>query len=449
MITDERGLALTTESAAAARHFDTVVTHYVKYKADTASWIPKMLEADPAFVLGQVLKGYLIMTAFDRRRLDAAGEALAAARRAAAKVTRRELMHIAALDAWHRGALDDALRIWGEILAAYPLDMLAARLAHFLHFWLGNSRAIRDTVEKPLQAWSDSMPGYGSMQAMLAFGLEECGEYAPAERAALKSLECDRAELWGTHARAHVMEMQGRHREGIDWLKGEEPYWAGGSNMLHHLWWHRSMFHLELGETDAVLERYDHGFRDLASPLVKAMPDLYIDVQNAASMLWRLEQAGVAVGDRWIELADKAMARMGDVQNLFTVPHFMMALAAAGRREAARRFLEALGEAAAGSGSTASVLREVVIPLCAAVLAHREGEHAKVVALLEPIRGRIIEIGGSHAQRDMFTQLLLDSAVKAGCTELARAILDTEAKARPIPVAQRSGYAAAARQLLN
>jgi hypothetical protein len=95
-----------------------------------------------------------------------------------------------------------------------------------------------------------------------------------------------------------------------------EPNWEGGSNIVHHLWWHRSMFHLEQREFDAVLDLYDHKFRNLSSELTTAQPDVYIDVQNAASMLFRLELQGVDVGDRWIEIADKAEARMATVSRL-------------------------------------------------------------------------------------------------------------------------------------
>jgi hypothetical protein len=91
------------------------------------------------------------------------------------------------------------------------------------------------------------------------------------------------------------MEMQGRRDEGIDLLEKHERYFTGGNNVIHHLWWHRAMFHLEQGEFDAVLGLYDRRFRNLASPLTQALPDLYLDVQNAASMLFR---HGIDVGDR-------------------------------------------------------------------------------------------------------------------------------------------------------
>src|SRR6185312_5555859 len=114
------------------------------------------------------------------------------------------------------------------------------------------------------------------------------------------------------------------------------------NNLRHHLWWHAAMFRLDRGEMDRVLALYDGQFRNTRSRLTEAQPDLYIDVQNAASMLFRLQRHGVDAGDRWVELADLAETRIGDCLSAFTLPHWMMALAATGREEAARRLLQAM-----------------------------------------------------------------------------------------------------------
>jgi hypothetical protein len=287
------------------------------------------------------------------------------------------------------------------------------------------------------------LPGFGSVLAMRAFGAEECGDYDAAERSGRRAVELDPADLWATHAVAHAFDMQGRADDGVAWLAAAAPHWDGANNMIHHLWWHRALFHLERGETGEVLALYDARIRNLDSPLVRALPDLYIDVQNAAALLWRLEHVGVDVGARWIELADKAEPRIGDHALLFTVPHFMMALAAAGRDAAAARLLEALGGfAAAGTGALAPIAGAVALPVCAAVLAHRKAEHARVLALLLPVRAELWRLGGSHAQRDVFNQLLVDSAVAAGRRALARDLL-AETTAAWTVGPNRRGYARA------
>ena len=158
-----------------------------------------------------------------------------------------------------------------------------------------------------------------------------------------------------------------------------------------------------------MLDLYDRRFRNLVSPLTQAQPDLYIDVQNAASMLFRLELLGIDVGDRWNEIADKAEARIGDCLSAFTLPHWMMALAAAGRDDAARRMLEGMRAFGAGEGTVARIVRDVALPVCEAVLAHRKGEYARALDLMRPVLGGMHQLGGSHAQQDVLMQLFLEA----------------------------------------
>ncbi len=143
------------------------------------------------------------------------------------------------------------------------------------------------------------------------------------------------------------MDTDCRSREGSDWLGGQVINWSLGNNLIHHLWWHRALLRLDLGEVDAVMRSYDADIRNFDDPMTKATPDHYVDLQNAAALLWRLEQLGVDVGDRWQELADKAEARIGEVGHLLMVPHLMLALVATGRDAAAARFVAALRELAA------------------------------------------------------------------------------------------------------
>jgi hypothetical protein len=208
------------------------------------------------------------------------------------------------------------------------------------------------------------------------------------------------------------------------------------------LWWHRALFHLERREFDAVLDLYDRRFRNLSSPLTQAQPDLYIDVQNAASMLFRLELAGIDVSNRWDEIADKAEARIGDCLSAFTLPHWMMALAATGRDDAARKMLDAMRTFGAGEGTVAQIVGQVALPVCAAALAHRKGEHKRAVELMRPVLNEVYRLGGSHAQQDVLMQLFLDAAVKADCADDVRRILGKAGRGGDL--AKRVGYTAAA-----
>jgi tetratricopeptide (TPR) repeat protein len=446
MLQDQHGLPISTSSTEAAGNFDRTVLAYLKYRADTPQHLACTLVADPEFGLAHCLTGYFAMLSYKLSNVPVAAEAARSAHAMTKLATPRERAHVQALDAWIAGDIESTLAIWDDIVSEHPLDVVAFRLFHFNNFWLGRPEAMRASAEQVYPKWGRDMPGYGTVLSCRCFANEECGDYAAAEPSGWAALDIDPADFWGIHAVAHVMEMQGRRDEGIDLLEKHERYFTGGNNVIHHLWWHRAMFHLEQGEFDAVLGLYDRRFRNLASPLTQALPDLYLDVQNAASMLFRLERHGIDVGDRWIELADKAEHRIGDCLSAFTQPHWMMALAATGRDDTACRMLEAMRVFGLGAAAVGQVVGRVAVPVSEAVLAHRRGEYARAVDLMKPILDEIYRLGGSHAQQDVLEQLFLDSAVKANRGDDVRLMLARVTAKHPTPPERRIGYAQAARQ---
>ena len=447
MLADERNLPLSTDSAAAATLFDRAVEHFLKYHADAMALVGRMLAADPHFVMGHCLKGYLLLSAWNPAHRPAVAATLAAAEVGAA-ASERERLHVAALGAWARGELDRSFRIWREILDAHPADLLALRICDMTWFRHGQTAKILEQAERVAAGWSADLPGYDCFQCVWAFAHEEVGDTAGAERAVDAALAHDPTNYFAHHVKAHVMETECRPREGRDWLALQVPHWSQGNQLIHHLWWHRALMELELGELDAVLASYDANIRNLDELMTKAAPDHPVDLQNAAALLWRLEQMGVAVGERWQELADKAEARIGEAGHLLLVPHLMLALAATGRAAPAERFLAALHALASDSRLwTAPAITDVVIPVCEAALAHRRGDYARVVDLLEPRQEQIRLLGGSNAQRDLVFQMLIDAAMKAGRADVVGAMIAHETAARPVPPQKRAGYAAAARWL--
>jgi tetratricopeptide (TPR) repeat protein len=445
---DIHGLPISTASAGAAAAFDHTVSGYLKYRADVAGRLGELLKADGEFALAHCLKGYFAMLSYKQANVPMAIAAATEARRLSASATPREQAHVAALEAWIAGDLDRALLIWEQILGEHPHDIVAFRLAHFNNFWLGRPRDMASSVERVKPKWGAELPGYGTLLSCHCFSHEECGNYEVAETSGRTAIELDPGDIWGTHAVAHIMEMQGRHAEGIAWLDELERHWDGGNNLLHHLWWHRALFHLERREFDAVLDLYDTRFRNLAAPLTQAQPDLYIDVQNAASMLFRLELAGIDVGNRWREIADKAQTRIGDCLSAFTLPHWMMALTADGRDQAAQQMLDGMRAFAAGEGTVQRIVRDVALPVCEAVRAHRHGNDRTVLGLMRPALQEMKQLGGSHAQQDVLMRLFLDSAAKADCAEDVRLIV-SYARDAGFDVSERGGYAEAVRQFAS
>ena len=91
----------------------------------------------------------------------------------------------------------------------------------------------------------------------------------------------------------------------------------------------------------------------------------------------------------------------------------------------------------------AATMQPVAIPLCQAILAHANGDHGAAVETLLAIRYDLACVGGSHAQRDIFAQYLIESALKDGRLPLACSLLAERVALYPTNRAAWARYAAA------
>jgi len=425
--TDRRGLPVTTGSGEAVACFDETIEHFLSHCRLTPDALNRTLAADPGLVMGHVARGFFAGLLAQRRFRPMMEEALTAADGALEDRggNARERGYVAALEAFCYGDWWDAAARLADLTRQHPLDALGIKLTHGLYFMLGASAEMRTATEAVLPAWSEAVTGYGYVLGCHAFGLEETGDYDAAERIGRQAVELAPADAWGLHAVAHVQEMTGRPREGIAWLASREPSWGHCNNFGYHVYWHWALFHLELGEADEALALYDRCVRHDRT-------DDFRDISNGASMLWRLEQEGVAVCDRWGELADLAANHFDDFTLVFADAHYAMALGGAGRVAEAQRFAEAFRAAAAVSPDSTQrrLAQEVGLRLIDAAVAAAAGEPDRVVGLLMPVRAQLQTIGGSHAQRDVFVRLLVDSALAAGRIAEARTVLAERDAAR-------------------
>jgi pentatricopeptide repeat protein len=124
-----------------------------------------------------------------------------------------------------------------------------------------------------------------------------------------------------------------------------------------------------------------------------------------------------------------ARERLNRQALLFHAVHLAMALSAAGDWETAGRQLGMLRERAAKDST--GIVESVVIPLVEALHAFVGGDYARTIERMEPLRPRIIEMGGSRAQRDVFHDTLLEACFRAGDMERAERLLAERLRRRP------------------
>ena len=125
-------------------------------------------------------------------------------------------MHLNAARAWLSRDFAGAAKLYGDICAEYPRDLLALQIAHLFDFFLGHSTMLRDRPAQVLHAWGERDPQRGIVLGMYSFGLEECGAYDDAEAFGRRAIELSPADAWAVHAVTHVLEMRGQTHSGID-----------------------------------------------------------------------------------------------------------------------------------------------------------------------------------------------------------------------------------------
>ncbi len=425
MAKDQQGLPL-AGSRLSAEAFDRAVADYYALGGDPVGGLKEALVRDPDFALGGVAVAGLFMIGGFRGDHPEVLSGIAAAEAAAPRASAREGLHLKAVKAWAEGRASEATSCREAILTDWPTDALALRFGQDAYFFLGRPLAMRDSVARVLPAWDRKNPLTSFVLGAYAFGLEETNQLDRAEDAAREALAKNPHDAWATHALAHVMETASRQEEGVAFLKRTQTDWSSAHFMAGRNGWHLALFLIEQGRTDEVLADYGR----LVAP--KLGDDMTLDRIDADSLLWRLELAGVDVGDRWAPIARAWMAHVDDHVLAFNDLH--CALAAARSKIAAdvgrlRRSLTDYERRARGHNR--NVTAEVGRRLIDEVLAFADGQYEKVVDAILPVRYDAIRIGGSHAQRDILNQTLIAAAERSGQWRLARALLAERVAERP------------------
>jgi tetratricopeptide (TPR) repeat protein len=327
----------------------------------------------------------------------------------------REIAFVHALGDWLGGRPTRAAARLQVVLELNPRDALTMKMIQAIHFVMGRPEAMRASLEGILGAWDDH-PARGYLLGCHAFTLEETGDYARAERTGREGVALAPDDAWGLHAVAHVYDMTGRAREGLDWLSGREGSWAHCNNFRFHVWWHRALMHLDLGQHDAALALYDADIR-------AEKTDDYRDISNGASLLARLELEGVDVGPRWEELADLSERRATDGCLAFADLHYMLALCGGERDRAATAMIARMRRANTAVCEAQRIIAHPGLHVAQGLQAFAAGEYSTAWMHLRAGHSDLQRIGGSHAQRDVFDRITIEAALRGGYTDAAGGLL--------------------------
>jgi len=413
MAQDSLGNEVSGGNDATLAGIDDFVSGFLGYET-RATNILAAADADPDSVLANLYAGFTWMFLEAATAEERAGVYLARAQAASSAANAREQLMLAQLDRWIAGDIPAVQALGDTIVDAFPRDLASVKLHQYFSFNRGDAKAMLAIAQKAAPANQQSPYLHG----MLAFGHEQLHDLATAEREARLALDLKEKEPWAQHALAHVMLSTGRVREGVAFLDHARRTWSGlNSFMYTHNWWHKALFHISLGDDAAVFDAYDHHVWGIE-------PSYSQDQIGAVSLLARMEIAGLDVGDRWQQLAEHLRPRARDTIQPFLTLQYLYGLARADFAEAAILLQAVEAKAQSSDAFDRLIWRDVALPAARGVYAHARRDWTSAARYLGIANPRLTEIGGSHAQRDLFGQLLLDAHLKLGNWRVAEQMLE-------------------------
>lgn len=425
---DIRGVPVSYPDHDAIDGLERAVIMSLSFRGDADALIDGVLQEHPDFTMGWLFKAGWLTQSMETRIYPIMVNALAQAERTISTANDREKGHFAAVQAWIKGDFFGAVQKWEAVLTQYPMDLLALELIHFTMVLLGDVPGQRDVVARVFNLWDESIPGYEFVLGFYSFGLEENRDFSRAEDLALEALAIRPDNPYAVHTVSHVMEMRGKQADGIRFMKDRAASW-GTSNFANHLWWHTSLYHLDLEQYDEVYGIFDNHLDSRRKGGNK------YEELDAAALLWRLNLTGQPSGDRWAHLADKWEPAAQDTLYAFNDVHAMLTFVSDDRIDAQKALLSA-NERYLESASDANVAmsREIGLPFCMAMQHFKTEDYAGCVDQLLPVRYMTHRLGGSYAQRDIIGWTLLEAALRAKQFDLALALANERTGVKPTSV---------------
>jgi hypothetical protein len=306
---------------------------------------------------------------------------------------------------------------WLRHHEAFPGDLIGFDMAGFLIATSTGDNMV-DGVEDVVARTKEAVGEHVSVVGYEAMLRQEQGRLDEAHRLAARCLELDPPGSDGAHPMAHVYFESGDHAEGLAFLDGWLPITDQEAKFRTHLVWHAALHELQLGRGEAAVERYRicGGTRGPS---------------DGTSLLWRCQLLGHVVpgSDPGSPSMSEVVAPLVDgVPFTFVGAHVAIGLATAGDGEGLRRF------ARTAEGFTAPGAADLLPDLALGFAAYVEGDHATASDHLIRRADEFVRLGGSHAQREVFEDTLIQALTHAGRLEEAAARLESRLDRRPSPI---------------
>ena len=421
---DAQGYKPSHSNAKAAEQIDKAIRAFTLGYGDANAHLSASLEYAPNCTMANLLQLWLRLLSNNSAIIAELGPQLATV--CTDGWNDREKGHLEALQLASKRQWPSAVAVLDRLLMEYPQDLAAHQCAMRLDSYLGRFHRSAGRAARSLPFWSKEQKNYGIILSFFGFGLEESGDYARAEDIAREAAILEPYGYWPHHTVSHVFEMTDRATDGIDWMNDRFEFWSGPkNNNCAHIWWHKALFHIDLGQSDEALKIYDENVVPLAKPVG-------FQLCNLTALLWRLEILGCDAGDRWAHQHELFQQQSTDACNPFGEIHAVMAAIRADDWAAYETLLSGMQTAANDGSEIAAAYGEVAVPIAKAMAQYVKGAYGNTVDLLLHVRANLSRMGGSVAQRDLIEWTLTAAAIRASERSISLSLANERMAFKPV-----------------
>lgn len=416
MHTDRYGLPLSTRSATAATSWGEGADRFLAADGGALEAFERAIAEDDGFALAHAGRARVLQL---RGKAQAARAAATRARQLAAGATQRERAHVDVLATMIEGDAAGALARIRAHVARHPLDAFALQPATNVFGLIGFSgrpgreQEAFDLLAPLAREYGDDWWFLGT----LGFWETELGRVAEGLELNRRSLDRNPRNGNAAHGLAHAWYELGDDEAAIPFLRRFLASFPRDAGMHCHVSWHLALCELRAGSPGRMWAVYADAIAPGVSPLA---PPLNV-ATDAASMLWRAGLDGERVDrERWRDVRAFALDRFPAPGVAFLDVHRAIAGAMAGDDAALEAVVAAMRDAdRAGTLPPGTVAPDALEGLAA----YARGDDGAAIGLLAPRVDELVRIGGSHAQRDLFTHTLVAAYLRAGRADEARALV--------------------------
>ena len=411
---DRFGQPMTTDSARAAELYDGAVDLLFALQPGSGPLIDEALTLDPDFALAHCARARSLATAGnmpEARRSAALGRDLAAA------LSARERRHADIVCLALHGESPKALRAVREHAAVHPRDAVPLSFALGVYGLLGFGgfndfhAQQAELLESIAHAWGDDwwfLASYG-------WALVEIGHAKRGVPMLDRAMELNPENANAVHGRIHAYYEEGAPAEGEALIDAWLPDYDRNAVLHGHVSWHRALFALQRGDGERAMDIYRNSVGPAAS---RALP-MFTTI-DAASFLTRAAITGHPPDNgESQQLGAFTRKHFPEPGVPFVNVHLAMAYAAVPDIDALscleQDVATLLDDGKQSSGT-------VVALVCDAISAYAQGQYETTLDRMVEAMPELERLGGSHAQRDVFIDLAISAAIRAGAQNEAERI---------------------------